>query len=310
MQWSNETIARKAGDSLRAAESRLTNLTDTPRLDAELLLAHAWGISRASLLARMGERVPADVAEKFEGLLARRLDHEPLAYIFGEWEFFSLPMIVRPPALVPRPETEHLVEAALAPIQRMNESGRDSAEHGSRVRSPSQGAALRVADVGTGTGCVAVAIAVNAPNAVVTATDINQDYLKLARENAQRHHVADRMRFLQGDLLTALPDAAKFDVIVSNPPYVETGAWDELPPVIRIHEDPRALLAGADGLDCVRQLIADAPKYLRSGGLLAIEIGMGQYGAVKALFEQRGYDDVRSVKDLAGIDRIACGNYA
>src|SRR5690606_1531510 len=151
--------------------------------------------------------------------------------------FFSLPMIVRPPALVPRPETEHLVEAALAHI-------------GSRGRSPSRGSSsggsgepIRVADIGAGTGCVAVAIAVNAPQAEVTATDVNPDYLQLARDNAERHHVGNRMQFLQGDLFEAFPSGETYDIIVSNPPYVETSAWDDLPPVIRKHEDPRALLA-------------------------------------------------------------------
>ena len=317
MQWSSATVGRNVGEFIHAAETQLESVTDTPRLDAELLLADAWRISRASLLARMGERVPDDVAETFETLLARRLNHEPLAYIFGEWEFFSLPMIVRAPALVPRPETEHLVEAALAHVQRIGGSGVVGAERGSRGRSPSRGTSssgtrepICVADIGTGTGCVAVAIAVNAPHTHVTATDLNPDYLQLARENAERHHVADRVQLLQGDLLQALPPGETYDVIVSNPPYVETGAWDDLLPVIRKHEDPRALLAGADGLDYVRRLIADTPAYLRPGGLLAIEIGMGQYDAVKALFEQHGYHDVRSVKDLAGIDRIACGNLA
>lgn len=275
-------------ERLKEAARQLEPITETPRLDAEILLAHAMHLSRAQLLARLRDETPAP---DFESLLARRLNHEPIAYITGHWEFFSLDFLVRPPMLVPRPETEHLVETAL-----------EFLSHGTS-RAPS------VLDIGTGTGCVAIAIAKHAPKAQMTAIDIRPDTLALARENADRHNV--KVTFLQGDLFAALPkDTAPYDLIVSNPPYVEEGDWDTLSPVIRKHEDPGALLAGPDGLDIIRRIIGESPQYLRKGGLLALEIGERQSRQVASLLSQAGFTNIRFVKDLAGFERIACGELA
>jgi release factor glutamine methyltransferase len=269
------------GERLANAARALENVTETPRLDAEILLAHALGIPRASLLARLRE---SREAPEFESMLSRRLAHEPIAYILGEWEFFGLQLTVEPPLLVPRPETEHLVEVVL------EFAGQRPA---------------RVLDLCTGTGCVAVAVAHNAPKAQVLATDVNSHALAVATANAARHGVSDRIVFAQGDLLAALNrDEPQFDVVCANPPYVEDGAWDGLPPVIRLHEDRGALLAGPDGLDIVRRLASEAMAYLRSGGLLAFEIGMGQYEAVCKLLLEDGYEAVGVRNDLAGIERI------
>jgi release factor glutamine methyltransferase len=271
---------------LRRAEKRLAAVTETPRLDAELLLAHALGITRAAVLARLRE---SPDAPDFEALLARRLNHEPIAYITGEWEFFSLPVAVRPPVLVPRPETEHLVETALEAARAFP-------------------APARMLDIGTGTGCVAVAIAVNLPGAEVHAADINPEALVLTRENADRHNVSIHLH--EGDLFAALPeDMPPFEIIVSNPPYVEDSAWEDLSPVIRKHEDRRALLAGPEGLDIIRRLIAEAPAFLASGGLLALETGENQAESVLSLLEKHGFRDCFTVKDLAGIPRISAGRW-
>lgn len=272
------TLAQRLAD----ATQLLASVTETPRLDAEILLAHALGISRARLLARL--QGPCN-APGFDAMLERRLAYEPIAYILGEWEFFSLSFRVTPPLLVPRPETEHLVEIVLEWI----ESG-----------------PATILDVGTGTGCVAVAIAATAPKARLVATDISPDALGLALANAERWGVADRIEFRAGDLFEALPaPSPAFDVICSNPPYVEESAWAGLPPVIRLYEDPHALLAGPDGLAVIRRLVGHARRYLRPGGLLAFEIGMGQDRAVREMLSSNGYEHVGFRRDLACIERIA-----
>ena len=269
---------------LAEAAAYLTDVTETPRLDAEILLAHAMKVSRARLLASLrDEAAPGD----FEELLKRRLDAEPIAYILGEWEFYSLTFEIQPPVLVPRPETEHLVEVVLEVI-------------GDRP--------ARVLDVGTGSGCVSIAVAHNAPNCRVVAIDIREACLELARRNAEAHHVADRIAFREGDLFEALaPEDAPFDVICSNPPYVADPEWEGLPPTITRYEDPKALLAGRDGLEAIRRLVGGAQEYLVPGGMLAFEMGMGHCGAVRELLREGGYENVSARRDLAGLDRIAIG---
>lgn len=273
------------GDILRGAARQLAAVSESPRLDAELLLAHALGGTRSSLLSRLGDTVPCAA---FPPLLARRMAHEPVAYILGTQEFFSLTFIVRPPMLIPRPETEHLVEAALAHL----------------ANRPGGAPPARILDLCTGTGCVAVTLARHAPNTEVTAADLNPDAAALARENAALNNVP--LRVLEGDLFDALaPDEPPFDAVLANPPYVAESEWDGLMPDIRLHEDPAALLAGKDGLDLVRRIIAAAPAHLASGGLIALEIGETQYPAAAELLAAHGFGDIRAVKDLAGTDRIA-----
>jgi len=164
----------------------------------------------------------------------------------------------------------------------------------------------RILDIGTGTGCVAVAIAHNAPMCRVVATDINAAALKLASANAARHGLSDAITFRKGDLFQALRERDHpFDAICSNPPYVKESDWDALPPVIRLHEDPDALLAGPDGLDVIRRLVFEATAYLVPGGLLAFEIGIGQYDSVRGLLLENNYANVGARRDLAGIERVA-----
>ena len=269
------------GERLRQAEARLAAVSDTARLDAELLMAEALRLSRAQLMARLRQR---DAAPGFDALVERRLNHEPIAYIVGEHEFWSRAFIVRPPLLVPRPETEHLVEVALE-----------------RLSS----ASARIAEVGTGTGCVAVTLAAERPGWGVAASDIRREAVHTAQLNARRHGVGDRVTFVQGDGLLWSRDGAAFDAIVSNPPYVESTAWETLPETIRRHEDPGALLAGPDGLAFIRRLMGEAFVRLVPGGLLAFELGMGHYGAVSNLLTQTGFLNVTAAPDLRGIDRIA-----
>ena len=267
---------------LAIAEAKLRPITETPRLDAEILLAASLGIDRARLLTRFREECDAP---NFESLLERRLNYEPIAYILGTWEFYGMDFRCRAPVLVPRPETEHLVEAVIA--------------HVGGTSNP------RVLDVCTGTGCVALAIARNSSTATVYAIDRSPDALALARENVEMHRIGDRVRLLYGDLMEGVREAPLFDAICANPPYVEECDWDGLPEVIRRHEDPGALLAGADGLDCVRRLVPQAAARLKPGGLIAFEIGEGQAEAAKAIVEEAEVlGAVSTVKDLAGIERI------
>lgn len=281
-------------ERLAQAARLLESVSDTPRLDAEILLAAALGISRAKLLASLSERAEAPA---FDEYIERRLNYEPLAYILGEWEFFSLPFNVPPPLLVPRPETEHLVEAVID-YKTVLDAARPRRDESAR---------FKVLEIGVGTGCVSVSIAVNVPDAAIVATDVNPAAIEAARVNAQRHRVSGRITFRQGDLFAALePGDGPFDVVCSNPPYIEESAWPDLSPVIRMHEDPGALLAGPDGLDVIRRIVHESPGWLAPGGLLAFEIGMGQDTAVQALFHEGPYYDVRFRKDLAGINRIAC----
>ncbi|MFO7775056.1 MAG: peptide chain release factor N(5)-glutamine methyltransferase [Candidatus Hydrogenedentota bacterium] len=269
------------GERLRRAETRLAAVSETARLDGELLMADALKLSRAQLMARLRNReaVPA-----FDALVERRLNHEPIAYILGEHEFWSRSFVVRPPLLVPRPETEHLIEVLL---QRL-----------------SPGVA-RIAEVGTGTGCVAVTLAAECSAWRLAACDIRREAVYTAQLNARRHGVGERVTLVQGDGLLWSREGTEFDAIVSNPPYVETGAWDALPETIRRHEDPAALLAGADGLAFIRRLMEEAFARLVPGGLFAFELGMGQYEAASNLLTQAGFVHVGAAPDLRGIDRIA-----
>lgn len=262
------------------AANRLREVSDAPELDASLLACHAWGWSRARLI--LDANTEADVAS-LEPLLVRRMAAEPVAYILGEWEFYSIAVAVEAPLLVPRPETEHLVERALAHI-------------GKRP--------VRVLDLCTGTGCVAIALDRNAAVTDLWATDISPVAVRVASANAARHNVPLNVR--QGDLFAPLPPGA-FDVIVANPPYVADGLWEGLSADIRNYEDPAALLSGPDGLNCIRRIVAGAPSWLLPGGLLGVEIGEEQGTAVQALFEGAGFQAVGVDADLAGHDRIVHG---
>ena len=254
---------------------------DNARLDAEVLLAHACGTSRAALMA--GAAIAStDTTERFRVMIERRASRATLAYIIGRKEFFSLDFEVTPSVLIPRPETETLVEAALRFLATRPEP--------------------RILDIGTGSGAIAIAIAANAPEVRIKATDISKEALEVARRNAIRHRCEDRIEFVAADLF---PDGhSHFDLIVSNPPYVAEADLDALQPEIRLHEPRHALVAGDDGLDFYRRIATDCRSRLNSDGAVMVEIGAGQASAVEALFQRAGFSNIDAVRDLAGIDRV------
>jgi release factor glutamine methyltransferase len=269
------TLLRNAEPVLAAAG------IDTARLDAEVLLASVVGTDRSGLYARL--RDPADArSTRFHELVARRARREPLAYIVGHKEFYSLDFIVAPSVLIPRPETEHLVEVAVA--------------HVAQRPHP------RICDIGTGSGCIAVALACALPQARIVASDISLPALRVARQNAVRHEVGDRVRFVAASVLDAVRGG--FDAIVSNPPYLSPA--DTRSPELD-WEPESALTAGPSGLDMVAAIVAAAPALLAPGGLLAVEIGAGQDVDAMALARAAGLESVTVTPDLAGIPRVLIG---
>lgn len=273
---------------LPAALAALTQAgTDSPRLTAEALLAHVLGLTRAQLLARPELRVADAPRRRFDALLDRAARGEPLAYLLGRREFHGLEFFVDARVLVPRPETELLVDRALALL-------------GARPADADR----HVLDVGTGSGCIAVTIAVKHPAARVTAVDLSEDALAVARLNAERHGVAGRIAFLRSDLLEGLRLLQpQFALICANLPYI---AADELPALpVAAHEPSLALDGGPDGLRWVRRLLVEAPRALRADGGVLLEIAATQ-GALAARLAQAAFPDARVDvhRDLAGLDRL------
>jgi release factor glutamine methyltransferase len=277
------------GDALAQAAIQLRNEgVESPRLDAELLLAHVLGANRAAILTWPDRPLTPKQLTRYRDLLARRAAREPLAYIVGHREFYDLDFVVDARALIPRPETELLAEHAVRTARRI---------------APQVGIPLRLADVGAGSGAIAVTLAVHLPEATIYALDDSAEALTLTAQNARRHRVADRVRPLQGDLLSPLPQPV--DLITANLPYVATAEWDQLPPEIRVHEPRAALDGGSEGLTIIRRLLAMAGAYLRPGGALLLEIGASQGAAVTALARQHfPQADVQVHQDLAGLDRL------
>jgi release factor glutamine methyltransferase len=260
---------------------------DESALDARLLAQAVLGWDATRILTSGDEVEPSAFAPQYDELISRRAHREPLSYITGTREFWNLSFEVSPAVLIPRPETEGLIEA-------VNELFQDHQ------------APLRIADVCTGSGCVAVAIAFEHPNARVTATDDSAAALDVARRNTVRHAVTDRVDCVRGDLLEPL--SGTFDAIVVNPPYVPTGARAGLQPEVRDFEPATALFAGGDGLDIIRRLVVESPARLTRGGYLIFEFGDGQETAVRELISAS--DGLRMVgvkRDLQGIARIAIG---
>lgn len=257
----------------------LRGVVDMPRREAALLLGEVLGLEEAQLYARSDEDVPEPAALSYADLIRRRVDRVPMAYLLGRREFYGRSFAVDPRVLVPRPETEHLVEAALE----------------------CTGAGTRVLDLGTGSGCIAITVALERPEASVVATDLSLGALAVAAANCRRHGVDGRVRLVSVDLLSALRLQA-FDVVVSNPPYIDTGEWDSLMPEVRDHEPPEALFAG-DGLDFYRRLLAAGDRFA-AGQQLLVEIGKGQLDGVVELAESGGFAVEAVVADLAGIPRV------
>ena len=270
------------GTALEVATAGLRGVSSTPRLDAEMLLAHLLHISRTRLLARLPEPLPDEIYARFAGLVEHRQALVPVAYLLRSREFFGLPFYVDERVLVPRPETELLVELAL-----------------DRARRHQRFPHLRIADIGTGSGAIAIAVAANLPGVHVTAVDLSPDALAVTQINVDRHQLGDRITLKQGDSLAPL--AEPVDLLLSNPPYTILREVDEN---VRRHEPHLALDGGADGLDMIRGLLADAPRYLRSGTML-IEIGAWQGQAARTLAEGAFPGAQVAVhRDLAGHERV------
>jgi len=252
----------------------------TPRLDAECLLANAWSTGRTGLIARMIDEVPGNVLDRFQTLLERRCRREPLAYITGEKEFWSRSFAVNPSVLIPRPETEHLIEACLE-------------------AHPDRQQPLDICDIGTGSGCIAVTLACEFPKSHVVATDISPASIDTARHNANSMGVGDRLTFRQGNLLAALSSSdGPFDLIVSNPPYVAASEMTALEPELTF--EPRiALTDEADGLQLLTRILCEGSRHLKKGGHIILETGSCGLPAPPA-----GLHEMRRVNDLAGHLRI------
>jgi release factor glutamine methyltransferase len=278
-------------EALRCATKHFVALrvleTANPRLEAELLLQHALGLNRTQLYQRLRDEMPPDKEPAYHDLVWRRLCGEPMPYIIGRTDFYDIELAVAPVAAIPRPETELLVEEALAlAANRLQDA-------------PS----LTIVDVGTGCGAIALALAAHLPSAQIIATDISPAALALAQGNAERLGPASRLRFLCGDLLKPLEQPV--DIIVANLPYVRSAEWESLPVEIRCYEPRDALDGGPDGLRVIERLLRQAPPLLRSSAALLLEIGYDQGPPVVALASEVFPEAVIEVKkDLASLDRL------
>jgi release factor glutamine methyltransferase len=269
-------------DLLREAEGALgAEGIETARLDAEVLLAAAMDADRAALYRRLREGAAEPVRRRFESAVARRCGREPVAFITGVREIWSLPIRVTPATLIPRPESELLVASTLEMV-----AGRPAA---------------RIWDVGTGSGCLAVALAYELPRARIVATDVSHAALEVARRNAAALGVAGRIDFAGADLAAGLSPRRRFDLVVSNPPYVPED--ESLSPELA-WEPAGALCAGRDGLDVIRRLLPQAAARLGDGGFLVMELGFGQEQSVRRLATEAGFAEVRIRADYAGIPRV------
>jgi release factor glutamine methyltransferase len=274
-------LVLQAEETLRAGPH-----PERARLDAEAMLRHQLGRDRAWLLAHGDDAVELANAAAFAEIVGRRLAGEPIQYITGSAEFYGLPFAVAPGVLIPRPETEHLVEEVL--------------------RLAAQFPAPRIADIGTGSGAIAVALAHSLQQAQITATDLSEQALGIARKNALHNGVLNRIEFLEGDLFAPLA-GQRFDIVASNPPYVPLADSPSLSVEVREFEPHSALFAGEDGLDLYRRLIPAAREHLVPGGWLVLEIGYGQRPAIQQLLTQSGYGEIHFVPDYQRISRVACG---
>lgn len=251
------------------------------RMEAILLLRLATKTTREELFLRPDVLLTGGESERFDAFTRRRANREPLAYIIGTREFYGLTFAVTPDVLIPRPETEGVVDAVLA-----------------------FSSAAKILDLCTGSGCIAVAVAVHSPLARITATDISKKALAVARSNAERHRVTDRVSFLPGDLFAPIPPGAKFDVIASNPPYIAPNEIERLEPEVRDYEPRIALGIDADALSFYRRIAGQSSAYLAEQGGVVVEVGQGQADAVCVLFHDAGFADVSVIPDLAGIPRV------
>lgn len=271
-------------------------------LAAELLLLHALGRNRTWIYAHPQEALSDDEAQRYFALVERRAAGEPTQHLTGKQEFWGLEFEVTPDVLIPRPETEHVIEVALDRLAvRQLRAGR---------AQKTDGAGLQIADIGTGSGCIVVALAKELPAANFFATDISTAALVLAQHNAQRHAVAERIRFLESNLLDALHSLRSFDLIVSNPPYVGRREADSLAREVRDHEPACALYGGEEGYELYADLVAQSAQLLKPSGILVIELGHNSLPAVQPLLDSSHWTNVGITNDLAGIPRVLAAERA
>jgi len=279
--------ARRALEEIDSASRRLATAgIESSRLDAELLLAAAADVTREAAITGLLDLSPA-MLKRFDALVARREKREPIAYILGHKEFYSLDFEVSPAVLIPRPETEFVVGATLECVAAKADA--------------------RVLDIGTGSGAIAIAIAVNAPRARVTAVDISNEALEIASRNARRHQVEDRLTFLRADCFDVLdggPAFETFDAIASNPPYLDDSEIAALEADVRGYEPRVALSAGSKGLDILQRILEAAPRHLARNGELIMEVGVGQATVVAKLVEDAGLRVAAVINDFAGHARV------
>ncbi|WP_337176328.1 peptide chain release factor N(5)-glutamine methyltransferase [Paludisphaera sp.] len=272
LAWTTDFLGRKGSDS--------------PRLDAEVMLAHVLGYERVRLYTHHEEIVGDRGRTEFRELVRRRSEGAPVAYLVGRKEFYSLRFDVTPAVLIPRPETEFVVIEFLDAVKEIEE--------------PS------AVDVGTGSGCIAVACARHKPGARFLAVDLSPEALEVAARNAERHGVAERIEFMRGDLLAPAAGRGPFDVVVSNPPYIATAEVDRLDPSVKDYEPRAALDGGPDGLSAYRRLVAQAAPLLKPGGRLILEIGHDQEEAIGAIIAESGaFEPLPTVRDLQSHPRVA-----
>jgi release factor glutamine methyltransferase len=261
----------------------------TPRLDAEVLLAETLGVDRAGLYTHFDQPLQPGELARFKKLIRRRLQHEPVAYILGRQEFWSLAFRVTPEVLIPRPETEILVAEALKVLSRPGAAERN----------------FRILEIGTGSGAISVVLAKELPSASLVATDLSEKALSIAKENASRHGARERIHFLQGDLFDPLGKGSAFDLIITNPPYIAQDDFPSLPPEVRDFEPRVALDGGKDGLTFFRRVLRRVGEFLNPGGWFLAEIGAGQKQKIRQIAEAN--PELASfdfVPDLAGIQRV------
>lgn len=279
-------MSRSIAEALSQATKVLSAVEiSEPRREAGSLLAGLLGKDRAFLITHSDEVLGDDLVATFEDQVRRRASGEPLQYIMGVQEFFGLSFEVNSDALIPRPETELVVESALETLDNLSPT-------------PS------LLDVGTGTGCITVALLHERPEARATAIDASLAAVQLATRNAHRHLVSDRVSFLVADVFSPFAGRPTFDLIVSNPPYIADSEWDTLQPEVRAHEPRLALTSGSDGLNVIRRLLSESGAYLRNRGYLIFEIGYNQREAVEGLIDRRAWDIIAIRPDLQNIPRI------
>lgn len=276
------------GEILQDAENRLREASvNTPRLDAEVLLTEAMNTTRTKLMADVDREVTPVQSMAFEAMMARREQREPVAYLLGRKEFWSLDFTVTPDVLIPRPDTECLIEHFLTLVKR------DGVE------------APRILDVGTGSGILAIVAARECPAATITAMELSGRALDVARHNASAHNVSAQIQFVQGDFHREFWEGAPFDYILSNPPYIDYETYETLAPEIREYEPKQALLAGPDGMDAYRKIIPLSAMLLRPGGSLVLEFGDDQGPEVNRLVaENGGFEGIERTSDYTGAERV------